>query len=106
MLESAQVSSESPPVDEAAGGRNRLLAAGGVLAALAPYQPLFVAAALGFLAVGFWRVYRRPKEACAKGNYCARPTSDLIAKVGLWTATVLVVAAATFPYTAHFFIDT
>lgn len=133
MLNSAQVSSESRPVAEATGDRNRLLAAGGILAALAassccilplvlfglgvsgawignltalaPYQPLFVAAALVFLAVGFWRVYRRPKEACAEGSYCARPTSNLIAKVGLWTATVLVLAAATFPYTAHFFID-
>lgn len=133
MLNSAQVSSESRPVAEAAGDRNRLLAAGGILAALAassccilplvlfglgvsgawignltalaPYQPLFVAAALVFLAVGFWRVYRRPKEACAEGSYCSRPASNLIAKLGLWTATVLVLAAATFPYTAHFFID-
>lgn len=77
----------------------------GSLTALAPYQPLFIAAALAFLGVGFWRVYRRPKVACAEGSYCGRPASNRIAKIGLWTATVLVLAAATFPYTARLFID-
>lgn len=47
----------------------------GNLTALAPYQPIFVALALTCLGAGFWRVYRRPKEPCAEGIYCARPAS-------------------------------
>lgn len=74
----------------------------GNLTALAPYQPVFVAAALAFLTVGFWRTYRRPKAAdCMPGSFCARPTSNRLAKIGLWTATVLVVFAVGFPYLAN-----
>ena len=127
----AQPLSESQSSDTIPGGQ-RLLAAGGILAALgassccilplalfslgasgacignltalAPYQPFFVAAALGFLALGFWRVYRRPKMECVEGSSCARPGSNRMAKIGLWTAAVLVLAAVTFPYTAALFL--
>lgn len=78
----------------------------GNLTALAPYQPLFVAAAVGFLTLGFIRVYRRPKVACAEGDYCARPTSSRIAKLGLWTATTLVAVAVIFPYAARLLLET
>ncbi len=70
------------------------------LTALAPYQPLFVIAAVGLLTVGFVRVYRRPKAPCAEGSYCASPNSSKAAKIGLWTAAVLVTVAAAFPYLA------
>ncbi|MBX9717248.1 MAG: mercury transporter MerT [Microbacteriaceae bacterium] len=74
----------------------------GNLTALAPYQPVFVAAALAFLAFGFWRTYRRPKVSdCAPDSFCARPTSNRLTKIGLWTATVLVVIAIGFPYLAN-----
>ncbi|MEK7246525.1 MAG: mercuric transporter MerT family protein, partial [Pseudomonadota bacterium] len=76
------------------------LGAGGAwlsnLTALAPYQPYFLTAALALLAAGFWRVYRRPQAACADGTYCAKPDSDRIAKIGLWTGVILVVAALAF----------
>lgn len=72
----------------------------GNLAALAPYQPLFVMATLGFLAAGFVAVYRRPRTACADGNSCASPASDRLVKIALWSATVLVSAALIFPYVA------
>lgn len=76
------------------------LGAGGAwlsnLTALAPYQPYFMAAALVLLAAGFWRVYRRPQAVCAEGSYCASPVSDRIAKIGVWTGTVLVVVALAF----------
>ncbi len=77
----------------------------GNLTALAPYQPLFVAAAVALLAFGFWRVYRRPKMECAEGSSCARPGSNRMAKIGLWTAAVLVLAAISFPYTAPLFLS-
>lgn len=77
----------------------------GNLTALAPYQPVFVAAALAFLALGFWRVYRKPDAACAEGNACARPGANRTAKIGLWAATLLVFAAVVFPYAAPVLLD-
>ena len=71
----------------------------GNLTALAPYKPLFVAGTLASLALGFYLVYRRPRMvACVDGSYCARPAPDRIAKIGLWTATVLVLMAMTFSF--------
>ncbi|MFC3004029.1 mercuric transporter MerT family protein [Falsiroseomonas tokyonensis] len=71
------------------------------LTVLAPYQPVFVAVTLACLAGGFYGVYRKPKAAaCAEGSYCARPASDRIAKVALWSAAALVAAALAFPYAA------
>ncbi|SDE29033.1 mercuric transporter MerT family protein [Belnapia rosea] len=73
----------------------------GNLTALAPYQPVFVAVTLACLTSGFFAVYRKPKAAaCAEGSYCARPASDRIAKVALWSAAALVAAALAFPYAA------
>lgn len=72
----------------------------GSLTALAPYQPIFVTIALGFLAAGFYLVYLRPKRACAAGDACARPLPNRLVKTSLWAAIVLVTAALAFPYVA------
>src|SRR5882672_1008754 len=40
---------------------------------LAPYQPYFIGATIGFLGSGYWLVYRSPRLACAHGESCARP---------------------------------
>jgi len=72
----------------------------GDLTALEPYQPLFAAIALGFIALGAWRLRRRAAIACAEG-YCATPRADRIARIariGLWAGGVLVVVAVAFPY--------
>jgi len=76
----------------------------GHLTALEPYQPIFAAVAFGFLGYGFYLVYRKPKVACAGESYCAKPSSGRIAKIGLWTATVLIVIALGFPKLAPFFL--
>lgn len=76
----------------------------GNLTALEPYQPAFAALAFGAIGGGFYLVYRKPKEACAEGSYCATPQSGRIAKAGLWTATVLVVVALAFPRIAPLFL--
>jgi len=73
------------------------------LAALAPYQPVFSAATLGFLGVGFWLVYIKPRKACAEGSYCANPTSNRIVKTALWVATVLIIASLTLDFWAPLF---
>jgi MerT mercuric transport protein len=44
----------------------------GNLTALAPYQPYFIAATLVCLGYGYWLVYRPRKAACAAGAACAK----------------------------------
>ena len=69
----------------------------GNLTALEPYQPIFALTSIGLIGFGAWRLRRRAKLACAEG-YCATPRADRVAKIGLWTATVLVLVALVFPY--------
>jgi mercuric ion transport protein len=74
------------------------------LTALEPYQPIFAAIAFGFLGCGFYLVYRKPRVACAEGSYCDTPTSKRTAKIGLWSAAILVVIALGFPKLAPLFL--
>jgi mercuric ion transport protein len=74
------------------------------LTALEPYQPIFAAIAFGFLGCGFYLVYRKPRFACAEGSYCAAPTSRRTAKIGLWSAAILIVIALGFPKLAPLFL--
>src|SRR5215813_819016 len=76
----------------------------GNLTALEPYQPIFAAIAIACLGSGFYLVYRKPTTACAEGSYCASRPSNRVAKIGLWTATVLVVVAIGFPRIAIQFL--
>ena len=72
---------------------------------LAPYQPYFIAATIGFLGYGYWLVYRSAKLACADGEACARPLPNRLVKTGLVLATILVAAALGFDFLAPLFID-
>ena len=76
----------------------------GNLTALEPYQPVFAAIAAACLGYGFYLVYRKPKTACVEGSYCASPSSSRFAKIGLWTALVLVLIAVGFPRIAALFL--
>ena len=60
---------------------------------IAPYQPFFLVASLGFLAVGFWQVYGKSKTFCVEGSSCGKPHSGKAVKVALWVATFLIVTA-------------
>lgn len=123
------VALQSAPTGE---GRKTLIAAGGVLGAIAassccilplvlfsagisgawlgnltaltPYQPIFVTITLGFLGYGYWLVYRKPKAACADGAACERPMSNRIVKSALWLSTLLVAAAIAFPYVGPYLL--
>ena len=64
----------------------------GNLTALAPYQPYFIAATLACLGYGYWLVYR-PRNACAEGAACAKPLPNRLVMFGLILATVLVAGA-------------
>ncbi|MHA1127351.1 MAG: mercuric transporter MerT family protein, partial [Alphaproteobacteria bacterium] len=55
----------------------------GNLTALEPYKPIFITITLGFLAYGYWMVYRKPK-VCADGEACARPLPNRLVKTALW----------------------
>lgn len=59
------------------------------LTTLAPYQPFFLLASLGFLAAGFWKVYGKTIGSCQEGSSCSTSQSDTLVKVALWAATVL-----------------
>lgn len=69
------------------------------LRALAPFQPVFIAATVALLGYGFYLVYWKPKRACADGAVCVRPVvSSTIVRSALWLATFIVLLAITFTY--------
>jgi mercuric ion transport protein len=78
----------------------------GNLTALAPYKPFFVAGTAGLLGYGFYLVYWKPRCACADGTACARPIPSRIVQLALWIATVIVVAAFAFDYVAPLLLRT
>ena len=78
----------------------------GNLTALKPYQPIFVALGAASIGYGFYLVYRAPKTVCEDGSYCASPRSSRFAKIGLWIATVLTLGALSFPYAVRYLLDT
>lgn len=75
----------------------------GAFTQLAPYQPYFIIATMAFLGAGYWLVYRSSKLVCADGG-CARPIPNRLVKAGLALATVLVVAALGFNFLAPLFL--
>jgi mercuric ion transport protein len=71
---------------------------------LAPYQPYFIGATLLFLGYGYWLVYRSGTRACAEGETCARPLPNRIVKASLILATILVAAALGLDFIAPFLL--
>ncbi len=86
-------------------GRQYLVAAGGLLGAVAASSccivPLILfglgVSALGY---GYWLVYRSSQAACVGGKDCGWPRSNRLVKIGLVLATVLVVLAFSFDFIA------
>jgi mercuric ion transport protein len=72
---------------------------------LAPYQPYFLAATAVFLGTGYWLVHRASKRACVKGEASARPLPNRLVKMVLLIATVLVVAALGFDFLAPLLLN-
>lgn len=72
---------------------------------LAAYQPYFLAATLACLGCGYWLLYRSSKRACADGEACARPLPNRIVKTSLILATILVVAALGLDFIAPLFLN-
>lgn len=72
--------------------------------ALAPYKPYVAAGTLALLGYGSYLVYVKPKRPCADGS-CARPLPNRFVKSSLWVATVLVAAALAFDYVAPLLLN-
>lgn len=72
---------------------------------LASYQPYFLTATLAFLGYGYWLIYRSSTRACADGEACARPLPNRLVKTGLILATILVVAAVAVDFIAPLFFN-
>ena len=77
----------------------------GNLTALAPYQPYFIAATLVCLGYGYWLVYRRKAAACAAGAACARTLPNRVVMTGLVLATVLVAGAIGLDLIGPYFLN-
>lgn len=67
----------------------------GLLAPLAPWQPVFVGLAVVSLALGFWLAYR-PAPVCAPDGSCPSPRSRTLARGVLWVGTALLLAVIAF----------
>lgn len=74
----------------------------GNLTLLAPYRPVFLAAALGAMFFA-WRRLFRPEQECRPGEVCAIPRVRTAYKVIFWCVAVLILIAFSFPYVAPFF---
>jgi mercuric ion transport protein len=72
---------------------------------LAPYQPYFLAATAVFLGTGYWLVHRASRRACVEGEACARAMPNRLVKIVLIVATVLVVAAVGFDFLAPLLLN-
>jgi mercuric ion transport protein len=77
----------------------------GNLTRLAPYQPCFIVATLGFLGAGYWLVRRDSQRACVEGEVCARPLPNRLVKAALVVATVLVLVALGFDFLAPLLLN-
>ena len=72
------------------------------LAALEPYRPLFIAAALVALFFAYRRIFR-PIEACKPDEVCAVPQVRTGYKALFGAVSALVVVALGFPYVLPLF---
>lgn len=83
-----------------------LLGVGGAwgsrLVALEPYQPYFIAAALAFFAVAFYRLYLRPAQ-CGPDDACAVPDTRKRQKALFWVVCTVALVLMSTPLYAPLF---
>lgn len=71
----------------------------GDLTAMEPFQPVFFAAAVTMIGLGFLHVRRRSRgAACKPGTPCGDPRADRLTRTVLWVAAVLVITGMAFPW--------
>jgi|TARA_R110000824_G_scaffold283266_1_gene471661 mercuric ion transport protein len=74
----------------------------GNLAALEPYRPWFIGAALVAMVFAWRRIYR-PAGACQPGDVCAVPQVRTAYKVVFWIVALLILTALAFPFVLPLF---
>lgn len=66
---------------------------------LEPYSPFLIAAALGFMALGIYRMNKKAKATdCKEGSYCANPKSTKINKVFTIVAIIFTLMLLATPH--------
>lgn len=75
----------------------------GTLTKLAPYQPIFLAVAAGCIAAGFWSLCGRKQTAC-EGPECGTSVSRRVTMIALWTGVVILLASASAEWWAKFLV--
>ena len=74
----------------------------GAMAALGAYRPYILVVTAALLAAGFYLTYRTPRAATTEADACGceapHPKAGRAGRIGLWIATVMVVAFAAAPY--------
>ena len=73
------------------------------LTALAPYQPIFITAAVLALGAGFWTAYRRQAK-CVPGSICEKPAATRTTKVVLWIGLIIVASVLSVNFAAPYLI--
>lgn len=76
----------------------------GHLSVLEAYRPLFMVVAVGLLLFAFYRAYgpTRAKRRCKNGEQCSASAPSRADRVGLWVATIAVMAVFASPYLVAF----
>ena len=74
----------------------------GNLAALEPYRPVFLGAALVAMFFAYRRIFR-PAQECKPGEVCALPKVRRAYQVVFWIVAALVIVALAFPYVLPLF---
>lgn len=79
----------------------------GNLTALSKYHEIFVVVTLVSLGAGYWRVYKKKnaEKCCDADSYCASPASGRLMKWVLWVATVIIAVALLFPYVTPYLLS-
>jgi len=67
------------------------------LAALEPYRPWFIGAALVAMVFAWCRIYR-PAQTCQPSKACAVPQVRTAYKVAFWGVALLIITALVFPF--------
>lgn len=70
----------------------------GLAGTFQPLRPYFVGSTVLFLGLGHYAVYREERKACQPGKICAEPAMRRRMKWLVWSATVIALVLATFPY--------
>ena len=68
------------------------------LRSLAPYQPYFVALAIGAIGYGLYRTYRARPAGSGEGGPRRASVPGGLARAALWISGAIVLVTVTFPY--------